>query len=308
MKAEEVYMQLQNKGLRLSCVEGKIRVWPKDKISEKEHELLKNFKEGLIQLTQFHHHSKENELHELHEHGKEFFHGLKKRKTNNSFSFDKKNKVIQVHNVHQVHSLNVLAENTKNLSVENEKVSSGEVRQLGAWFFGETEPSFDPHGDQAVYQTRSRQSAERMLNLVRDLTWPDFKAFVVDSSITLKRVKEKYYQRRTTIDWQNFILWWEKCGDFPQAASMFEAYSEKTAQEIIIKWNDIKKRAKGRFSENFSKYWLKRYMNKIFVTQISFIEGGPDEKKIEESRLDAVQRLIHEDGLSKSLARKIVGF
>ena len=70
----------------------------------------------------------------------------------------------------------------------------------------------------------------------------------------------------------------------------------------------IKKRAKGRFSENFSKYCLKRYMNKIFVTQISFIEGVPDEKKIKESRLDAVQRLIHEDGFSKSLARKIVGF
>ena len=31
-------------------------------------------------------------------------------------------------------------------------------------------------------------------------------------------------------------------------------------------------------------------------------------KKIKESRLDAVQRLIHEDGLSKSLAREIVGF
>ena len=40
MNAEEVYMQLQNKGLRLSCVKGKIRVWPKDKISEREHELL----------------------------------------------------------------------------------------------------------------------------------------------------------------------------------------------------------------------------------------------------------------------------
>ena len=58
MNAEEVYMQLQNKGLRLSCVKGKIRVWPKDKISEREHELLKNFKDGLIQLTQFRHPSK----------------------------------------------------------------------------------------------------------------------------------------------------------------------------------------------------------------------------------------------------------
>ena len=115
---------------------------------------------------------------------------VKKRKTNKSFSFDKDKKVIQVHNVHQVHSLNVLAENTKKFSEENEKVSSVEVRQLGAWFFGETEQSFDPHSDQAVYQTRSRQSAERMLNLVRDLTWPDFKAFVVDSSITLKESKK----------------------------------------------------------------------------------------------------------------------
>ena len=49
-------------------------------------------------------------------------------------------------------------------------------------------------------------------------------------------------------------------------------------------------------------------MNKVFVTQISFIEGGPDEKKIKESRSDAVQRLIHEDSLSKTLAREIVGF
>ena len=32
-----------------------------------------------------------------------------------------------------------------------------------------------------------------MLNLVRDLTWPDFEVYVDGSLITLKRVKEKHF-------------------------------------------------------------------------------------------------------------------
>ena len=88
-----------------------------------------------------------------------------------------------------------------------------------------------------------------MLNLVRDLTWPDFKAFVVDSSITLKRVKEKYYQRRTT-HWQiSFHV-----GEVWRLSKLHPCLNPipKTAQEIIIHWNDIKQKAKGRFREFLS--------------------------------------------------------
>ena len=41
------------------------------------------------------------------------------------------------------------------------------------------------------------KSALRMQNMVRNLTWPDFEVSVDGSMIILKRVKERYFPRKS---------------------------------------------------------------------------------------------------------------
>jgi len=85
-----------------------------------------------------------------------------------------------VHNVHQVHP----AENF-------------ELRQLGSWNFSDNQAGFEEGGDYSEYDTGSNKSALRMQNMVRNLTWPDFEVSVDGSMIILKRVKERYFPRKT---------------------------------------------------------------------------------------------------------------
>ena len=75
-----------------------------------------------------------------------------------------------------------------------------------------------------------------MLNLVRDLTWPDFEVYVDGSLITLKRVREKYFPRRSTLEWKRFVEWWETLGSYPPPGTSIETCSEEVAQEIVANW------------------------------------------------------------------------
>jgi hypothetical protein len=85
-----------------------------------------------------------------------------------------------VHNVHQVHP----AENF-------------ELRQLGSWFFSDNQAGFEDGGDYSEYDAGSSNSALRILIMVRNLTWPDFEVSVDGSMIILKRVKERYFPRKS---------------------------------------------------------------------------------------------------------------
>jgi hypothetical protein len=83
-----------------------------------------------------------------------------------------------VHNVHDVHDAETF-----------------ELRQLGNWFFSDN--GFEDGGDYSEYDAGSNKSALRMQNMVRNLTWPDFEVSVDGSMIILKRVKERYFPRKS---------------------------------------------------------------------------------------------------------------
>ena len=50
MESSEFYSELKAKGLLLANHDGKLRVWPKEKLTKEDRELLKVFKEELLAL------------------------------------------------------------------------------------------------------------------------------------------------------------------------------------------------------------------------------------------------------------------
>ena len=53
MEVAKIYSELTGKGLHLITLEGKNRVWPKEKLTKKDRELLKAYKEELLVLPFF---------------------------------------------------------------------------------------------------------------------------------------------------------------------------------------------------------------------------------------------------------------
>ena len=179
MKSSEFYSELRAKGLQLANHDGKLRVGPKEKITKEDRELLKVLKEELLALPA---------MMKVHP---ESVHGVRSEPKSRVFSREKEHTDAEymsfpeikgknnVHNVHQVHP----AENF-------------ELRQLGSWFFSDNQAGFKEGGDYSEYDTGSNKSALRILNTVRNLTWPDFEVSVDGSMIILKRVKERYFPRK----------------------------------------------------------------------------------------------------------------
>jgi len=177
MESSEFYSELKAKGLQLANHDGKLRVWPKEKLTKGDRELLKVFKEELLALPAMKKVHLESEHSERCEPNSRFFY-RKKGHTDAEYMSspvikDKNN----VHNVHYVHPAETF-----------------ELRQLGNWFFSDN--GFEDGGDYSEYDAGSNKSALRMQNMVRNLTWPDFEVSVDGSMIILKRVKERYFPRK----------------------------------------------------------------------------------------------------------------
>jgi len=177
MESHEFYSELKAKGLLLANHDGKLRVWPKEKLTKENRELLKVFKEELLALPAMKKVHLESEHSERCEPNSRFFY-RKKGHTDAEYMSspvikDKNN----VHNVHYVHPAETF-----------------ELRQLGNWFFSDN--GFEDGGDYSEYDAGSNKSALRMQNMVRNLTWPDFEVSVDGSMIILKRVKERYFPRK----------------------------------------------------------------------------------------------------------------
>ena len=197
MEVAKVYSELTGKGLHLVTHEGKIRVWPKEKLTKKDRELLKAYKEELLVLPFLKKRYLGGELGERCEPNFKVF-SREKEHTDDGYTSFSENKVkTNVHNVHYVHSSSSEGQEINVHDVHPQE--KYELRQLGAWFFSEGPSGFKPHGDYSEYDAGTHKSALKMLNLVRDLTWPDFEVYVDGSLITLKRVKEKYFPRRITM-------------------------------------------------------------------------------------------------------------
>ena len=180
MESSEFYSELRAKGLQLANHDGKLRVGPKEKLTKEDRELLKAFKEELLVLPAI------KKVHSVSEHGErcepnfKVFSREKGHTDAEYMSFPEIKGKTNVHNVHDVHQ-------TENF----------ELRQLGYWYFSDNQAGFEEGGDYSEYDAGSNKSALRMQNMVRNLTWPDFEVSVDGSMIILKRVKERYFPRKS---------------------------------------------------------------------------------------------------------------
>ena len=251
MDVTEIVTELTGKGLHLEAYGGNIRIGPKEKLTKEDRDLVKEFKKPLLDMLDLQEDHQRSERSEHREPSFKVF-SREKEHTDDGYTSFSENKVkINVHNVHYVHSSSSEGPETNVHNVHDVHAfetfldrpdfnvhdvhpqEKYELRQLGAWYFSEGPSGFNPHGDYSEYDAGTHKSALNMLNLVRDVTWPDFEVYVDGSLITLKRVKEKYFPRRITIEWERFVDWWETLGSYPPPGTSFRAFSEEIADQIV---------------------------------------------------------------------------
>ena len=63
--------------------------------------------------------------------------------------------------------------------------------------FSDNQSGFEEDGGYSEYDAGSNKSALRILDTLSNLTWPDFEVSVEGSMIILKRVKERYFPRKS---------------------------------------------------------------------------------------------------------------
>ncbi len=294
MDVTEIVTELTGKGLHLDTYGGNIRIWPKEKLTKEDRYLVKAFKKPLLNMLDP---QEDNPRSERSEHSEPNFKVFSREKehTDDGYTSFSENKVkTNVHNVHNVHDVH-----------PQEKY---ELRQLGAWYFSEGPSDFDPHGDYSEYDAGTHKSALNMLNLVRDLTWPDFEVYVDGSVITLKRVKEKHFPRRITMEWNRFVDWWETLGSYPPPGTSFRAFSEEIAHEIVTRWKEISAKVDKEFLKDFDNYQIAAFQDRVFVSQTRFIPGGPDSEELHLHKAEAANKLVIEFGATRERAEKLVGF
>ena len=211
MDVTEIVTELTGKGLHLETYGGNIRIWPKEKLTKEDRDLVKEFKKPLLDMLDLQEDHQRSERSEHREPSFKVF-SREKEHTDDGYTSFSENKVkINVHNVHYVHSSSSEGPETNVHNVHDVHAfetfldrpdinvhdvhpqEKYELRQLGVWYFSEGPSGFNPHGDYSEYDAGTHKSALNMLNLVRDLTWPDFEVYVDGSLITLKRVKEKHF-------------------------------------------------------------------------------------------------------------------
>ena len=151
---------------------------PKEKLTKENRELLKVFKEELLVLPAMKKVHPESVHSERCEPKSRVFYRKKVHTDAEYMSSPVIKGKNNVHNVHDVHDAETF-----------------ELRQLGNWFFSDN--GFEDGGDYSEYDAGSNKSALRMQNMVRNLTWPDFEVSVDGSMIILKRVKERYFPRKS---------------------------------------------------------------------------------------------------------------
>jgi len=325
MDVTEIVTELTGKGLHLETYGGNIRIWPKEKLTKEDRDLVKAFKKPLLNMLDP---QDENSRSERSEHSEPNFKVFSREKEHidDGYTFFSENKVkTNVHNVHYVHSSSSEGPETNVHNVHDVHAfetfldrpeinvhdvhpqEKYELRQLGAWYFSEGPSGFNPHGDYSEYDPGTHKSALNMLNLVRDLTWPDFEVYVDGSLITLKRVKEKYFPRRITIEWERFVDWWETLGSYPPPGTSFRAFSEEIADQIVTRWKEISKKVNKEFLKDFDYYQIAAFKDRVFVSQTRFIPGGPDPEELHLLKAEASKKIEIELELKRESTEKLLG-
>jgi len=325
MDVTEIVTELTGKGLHLETYGGNIRIWPKEKLTKEDRDLVKEFKKPLLDMLDLQEDHQRSERSEHREPSFKVF-SREKEHTDDGYTSFSENKVkINVHNVHYVHSSSSEGPETNVHNVHDVHAfetfldrpdinvhdvhpqEKYELRQLGAWYFSEGPSGFNPHGDYSEYDPGTHKSALNMLNLVRDLTWPDFEVYVDGSLITLKRVKEKYFPRRITIEWERFVDWWETLGSYPPPGTSFRAFSEEIADQIVARWKEISKKVNKEFLKDFDNYHIEAFQDRVFVSQTRLIPGGPDPEELHLLKAEAAKKIEIELKLTRERANMLVG-
>ena len=103
MDVTEIVTELTGKGLHLETYGGNIRIWPKEKLTKEDRDLVKAFKKPLLDMLDL---QDENPRSERSEHREPSFKVFSREKehTDDGYTSFSENKVkINVHNVHYVH-------------------------------------------------------------------------------------------------------------------------------------------------------------------------------------------------------------
>ena len=180
MESSEFYSELRAKGLQLANHDGKLRVGTKEKLTKENRELLKVFKEELLALPAMKMLYPESEHSVRCEPNSRVFYREKRHTDAEYMSSPVIKGKTNVHNVHDVHAKETF-----------------ELCQLGNWYFSDNQAGFEAGGHYSEYDAGSNKSALRILDILRNLTWPDFEVSVDGSMIILKRVKERYFRRKS---------------------------------------------------------------------------------------------------------------
>ena len=326
MDVTEIVTELTGKGLHLETYGGNIRIWPKEKLTKEDRDLVKEFKKPLLDMLDLQEDHQRSERSEHREPSFKVFSREKEHIDDGYTSFSENKVKINVHNVHYVHSSSSEGPETNVHNVHDVHAfetfldrpdinvhdvhpqEKYELRQLGAWYFSEGPSGFDPQGDYSEYDAGTHKSALNMLNLVRDLTWPDFEVYVDGSLITLKRVKEKHFPRRITLEWERFVDWWETLGSYPPPGTSFRTFSEEIADQIVTRWNEISEKVNKEFLKDFDNYQIAAFRDRVFVSQTRFIPGGPDPEELHLLKAEAAKKIEIELELKRESAEKLVGF
>jgi len=179
MELTEIVTGLTKRGIHLGINAGNIRVWPKEKLTNDDRNLLKEFKKPLLDMLDPQVDNPRSERSEHSEPNFKVFSREKEHTVDGYTSFSENKVKTNVHNVHYVHDF--------------ELTPVSELRKLGDWLFGGPPKGFDQNKNFNTYNTGTHKLALSMLKTVRDLTWPDFEVYVDKTFITFKRVKEKYF-------------------------------------------------------------------------------------------------------------------
>ena len=137
MEVAKVYSELTGKGLHLVTHEGKIRVWPKEKLTKKDRELLKAYKEELLVLPFLKKRHLGGERGERCEPNFKVFSREKEHIDDGYTSFSENKFKINVHNVHDVHAFETFLDRPDINVHDVHPQEKYELRKLGAWYFSE---------------------------------------------------------------------------------------------------------------------------------------------------------------------------
>jgi len=186
MELVDIVTGFTKRGIHLGINAGNIRVWPIEKLTNEDRDLLKEYKKPLLDMLDLQENHPRSERCEHREPNFKDY-SREKKQTEDGYIFFSENKVkTNVHNVHYVHDFEV--------------TPASELRKLGDWLFGGPSKGFDQNKNFNTYNAGTHKLALSMLKTVRDLTWPDFEVYVDKTFITFKRVKEKYFPIDTLVD------------------------------------------------------------------------------------------------------------